>query len=242
LEAQDKSEEVRFFDRHAKADKYDVFSPSSNQQLVQRFSGLSGLPPGSVVADLGCGSGAFTTLLRDHGFQCVGLDLSEALLHRGHKHYPGVKFVAGDVETLPFADSALDGVLLSGLVHHLPDPSVCAREVFRVLKPGGGYVAFDPNRLNPFMYLYRDRSSPFYSSVGVTANERPVIPAQVAEVFRATGMTAASSYIADLHYQFVASGKVRWALPIYNFLSSTMFRPKFMARFSAFVLTSGRKL
>jgi SAM-dependent methyltransferase len=51
-------------------------------------------------------------------------------------------------------------------VHRLLDPARCASEVFRVLKPDGSFVAFDPNRLNPFMYLYRDRSSPFYSSVG----------------------------------------------------------------------------
>jgi SAM-dependent methyltransferase len=40
-------------------------------------------------------------------------------------------------------------------VHPLPDPARCGSEVFRVLKPGGSFVAFDPNRLNPLMYLYR---------------------------------------------------------------------------------------
>ncbi len=44
-----------------------------------------------------------------------------------------------------------------------------------MLRPGGRFVAFDPNRMNPFMWLYRDRASPFYSSVGVTENERPVL-------------------------------------------------------------------
>ena len=44
-----------------------------------------------------------------------------------------------------------------------------------MLRPGGRFVAFDPNRMNPFMCLYRDRSSPFYSPVGVTENERPVL-------------------------------------------------------------------
>ena len=98
------------------------------------------------------------------------------------KRYPDLEFLEGDAEHLPFPSSSLDGVLLSGLVHHLPDPSRCAAEVFRVLKPGGAFVAFDPNRMNPFMYLYRDRSSPFYSSVGVTENERPVLAQQVAAV------------------------------------------------------------
>ena len=81
---------------------------------------------------------------------------------------------------LPFATASFDGILLSGIVHHLPDPKRCAAEVFRVLRPGGRFVAFDPNRMNPFMWLYRDRSSPFYSSVGVTENERPVLAKAVA--------------------------------------------------------------
>jgi len=241
LTTQDKTEELRFFDRQAKADKYDVFSASSNQRIIQKFHDLCGLGPDAIVADLGCGSGAFTTLLADYGYRCVGMDLSEALLQRGHEYFPGVQFVAGDVEALPFPTSTLDGVMLSGLIHHFPDPSACAREVFRVLKPGGQFFAFDPNRMNPFMYLYRDRSSPFYSNVGVTANERPILASQVADIFRAAGFHPASDYIADLHYDFVASSRVRWALPIYNFLSSTLFRPRFMRRFSAFVVTSGRK-
>ena len=37
------------------------------------------------------------------------------------------------------------------------------------------------------MWLYRDRSSPFYSSVGVTENERPVLAREVAAIFERAG-------------------------------------------------------
>ena len=126
----------------------------------------------------------------------VGLDISPKLIALGRSRYPDLEFLEGDAEHLPFPSSSLDGVLLSGLVHHLPDPSRCAAEVFRVLKPGGAFVAFDPNRINPFMYLYRDRSSPFYSSVGVTENERPVLAQQVAAVFRKSGFKVGTDYIS----------------------------------------------
>jgi hypothetical protein len=131
--------------------------------------------------------------------------------------------------------------LLSGLVHHLPDAGQCAAEVARVLKPKGRFVAFDPNRANPFMYLYRDRSSPFYSSVGVTANERPIRAREAAETFRAAGLEVCTDYLSGLSYRYIASPIARVALPIYNLIDNWMFRPGFMKPHSAFVLTHGVK-
>jgi SAM-dependent methyltransferase len=157
------------------------------------------------------------------------------------KNYPDVGFVAGDVEALPLHSGSLDGVFLSGILHHLPDPSLCAREVFRVLKPTGVFVAFDPNRLNPFMWLYRDKNSPFYSSKGVTENERPIIAGEITRVFTDAGFRVSISYLSGLRFRYIASSRMRWALPIYNFLDSVIFRPAPLKPYSAFVLTSGVK-
>lgn len=241
LSAQDKQKEIAFFDGHAAADAYDVFTPESNVRLITTCMRLADIRPGAHIADLGCGSGVFTDLLRSLGYKAVGLDISPKLIALGRAKYPGVEFMEGDVEELPFADASLDGVLLSGLVHHLPDPSRCAGEVFRVLKPGGSFVAFDPNRMNPFMYLYRDRSSPLYSSVGVTANERPVLAHQIAAVFRKSGFKVGTDYISDLNYRYLASSKLRWMLPAYNTLDRLLFAPDFMKPLRSFVLTYGEK-
>ena len=131
--------------------------------------------------------------------------------------------------------------MLSGLVHHLPDPSRCAAEVFRILRPGGNFVAFDPNRMNPFMYLYRDRSSPFYSAVGVTENERPVLAPEIATVFRKAGFRVGTEYLSGLKYRYIASSRMRRLLPLYNLIDNMLFAPSFMQRFRAFVLTFGKK-
>ena len=148
----------------------------------------------------------------------------------------------GDAENLPFESGSLDGVLLSGLVHHFPDPRRLAAEVRRVLKPGGRFVAFDPNRMNPFMWLYRDRASPFYSPVGVTENERPMLARQVAQVFRDEGFRVQTDYLAGLAYRYVASRRTRVLLPIYNFIDNVVFDQAIMKPFRPFVLTSGEKL
>jgi ubiquinone/menaquinone biosynthesis C-methylase UbiE len=238
---QDKQAEISFFDAHAGTDAYDVFTPEASARLIDAFVRLSGLSSGARVIDLGCGSGIFTHLLRRAGYDCVGLDISGRLLAVGRSKYPDIAFLQGDIERMPFNAESFDGALLSGVVHHLPDPSQCAREVFRILRPRGRFVAFDPNRMNPFMWLYRDRSSPFYSSVGVTQNERPVLAREIARVFRSAGFSASSHYLAGLAYRYVASSRARLLLPIYNLIDAKLFGLSFMQPFAPFVLTAGMK-
>jgi ubiquinone/menaquinone biosynthesis C-methylase UbiE len=238
---QDKQAEISFFDAHGGADEYDVFTPEASARLVDAFVRLSGLPAGARVIDLGSGSGVFTHLLAQRGYQCVGLDISGQLLAVGRRKHPDIAFVQGDIEKLPFKPESFHGALLSGVVHHFPDPSSCAAEVFRILGPGGRFVAFDPNRMNPFMWVYRDRSSPFYSPVGVTPNERPVLARDVARVFQNAGFAVSSHYLAGLAYRYVASSRARLFLPIYNFIDARLFGLSFTERFSPFVLTAGRK-
>jgi ubiquinone/menaquinone biosynthesis C-methylase UbiE len=240
-QSQDKAKEIVFFDAHAASDEYDVFTPQANARLIANFIRLSGLPRGARVADLGCGSGVFTELLRREDYSSVGLDISPKLVALGRSKYPGLELLQGDAENLPFESESLDGVLLSGLVHHFPDPRRLAAEVRRVLKRGGRFVAFDPNRLNPFMWLYRDRASPYYSPVGVTENERPILARQVAQVFRNEGFRVQTDYLTGLAYRYVASERTRVLLPVYNFIDNVLFNLAVMKPLRPFVLTSGEK-
>jgi SAM-dependent methyltransferase len=239
---QDKQKEIAFFDAHAASDEYDVFTPQANARLIEAFARLSGLPRGVLVADLGCGSGVFTELLRRCGYASVGLDISPKLVALGRGKYPGLELIEGDAENLPFASESLDGVLLSGLLHHFPDPSRLIAETRRVLKHGGRFVSFDPNRMNPFMWLYRDRASPFYSRVGVTENERPILAWRLAEMFRKQQFRVQTDYLAGLAYRYIASQRARSLLPIYNFIDNTVFNLAILRPLRPFVLISGEKL
>jgi ubiquinone/menaquinone biosynthesis C-methylase UbiE len=239
---QDKAKEVAFFDRHAASDDYDVFTAQAKTRIIDAVVRLGELKPGARIADLGCGSGAFTVLLRERGFAPVGLDISPKLIALARQKYAGIEFLEGDAENLPFADASLDAVLLSGLIHHFPDPRRLAAQTHRVLRNGGRFVAFDPNRKNPFMWLYRDTASPFYSPVGVTENERPILAGEVAGVFADAGFCVTSDYLGGLAYRYVASARTRALLPIYNFIDNAVFNRAIMRPLRPFVLTSGEKL
>jgi len=239
---QDKLKEVEFFNQHAeKEEDYNVFTDASNLKIIQTCLTFSELPNQAKVVDLGCGAGIFTNLLRSLGLDVSGIDISERLVEVARKKYPQIKFTVGDVEKLPFPDESFDGVFLSGILHHLPDTTLCATEVLRILKPGGVFVAFDPNRYNPFMYLYRDRSSPLYSNKGVTENERPIVAAEVADVFVRVGFQVSTDYLSGLKYRYIASPVMRKLLPIYNILDDFLFRPSWLKAYRAFVITKGIK-
>ena len=95
--------------------------------------------------------------------------------------------------------------------------------------------------MNPFMWLYRDRASPFYSPLGVTENERPVLAHEVLAVFENTGFTVSTHYLSGLAYRYVASQRARLLLPVYNFIDAVVFGLGFMERLRPFVLTVGTK-
>jgi ubiquinone/menaquinone biosynthesis C-methylase UbiE len=239
--SQNKQTEIEFFDSHGAVNAYDVFTPDTNERLIDIFIKLSELPVGARVVDLGCGSGTFTNLLQRRGYRCSGVDLSQKLIAIARAKFSDIEFLEGDIENLPFADASFDGVLFSGVLHHFPDLSRCAAEVFRILRPGGRFVAFDPNRMNPFMYLYRDRTSPFYSPIGVTENERPVLAGEITRIFQSAGFRSGAEFISGMKYRYIASSTVRWLLPIYNIIDSYLFSSPFLRWFRAFVFSFGEK-
>ena len=97
----------------------------------------------------------------------------------------GVEAEVGDVTDMGrFADASFDTVFASNLLEHLEWPQLerCVDEVVRVLKPGGHFIAVQPNfRLNPGRYfddfthrtIFTDESLPdFLASRGLQLAHR----------------------------------------------------------------------
>lgn len=107
-------------------------------------------PKLGCALDLGGGAGSMRPALERICGQVVALDRDEGLLRAD-----GRAAVAGDLARLPFADASFDLVAAFDVLEHVADEGAALREIERVLRPGGLFVASVP--AHDWLYANNDR-------------------------------------------------------------------------------------
>jgi SAM-dependent methyltransferase len=132
------------------------------------------------VLDYGCGHGMAAVVLARRGAHVTAFDLSPGYLAEARRRAAanGVKvaFVQADAERLPFADNCFARIWGNAILHHL-DLHSAARELYRVLQPGGIAVFCEPWGANPLLTWVR-RQLP-YPGKERTPDEQPLLPRHV---------------------------------------------------------------
>jgi demethylmenaquinone methyltransferase / 2-methoxy-6-polyprenyl-1,4-benzoquinol methylase len=120
------------------APRYDLVNRVITLGLDRRWRartlGALGLPAGSLVLDLACGTGDLADLARRSGHRVFGTDLSSGMLARRHHPFPAVQ---ADAAALPIADGAVDGIVCGYALRNFTDLPGALAEAARVLRPGG---------------------------------------------------------------------------------------------------------
>jgi ubiquinone/menaquinone biosynthesis C-methylase UbiE len=98
-----------------------------------------------LVIDLGCGTGYFTSLIKDSAHYVVGVDIDFAALIVAKRYCSNHDFVVSDASNLPFKDHAATKVLCTEVLEHVSDDQRLADECFRVLYDDGVIVCSSPN-------------------------------------------------------------------------------------------------
>ena len=112
--------------------------------LTERALEVCSLPPGSRVADIGCGAGGTLEHLERAGvYRSVGLDYSETLLGEAIPRLGSGRLVRGRAETLPFKKGCFDALFCECVLSILSDRIMALREFARVLKEGGFLIVSD---------------------------------------------------------------------------------------------------
>ena len=94
-----------------------------------------------VVVELGCGAGGVLSMVAtrlDSTYQ-IGLELAKGAIKQIEGNYPLVMCLQGDVTSLPFKEGAIDLIILSDILEHVPEPMAVMKEVCSVSR----YVALN---------------------------------------------------------------------------------------------------
>src|SRR5688572_20883088 len=107
-----------------------------------------GLPAGSTVVDLACGTGDLCRELASRGLRPIGVDLSFGMLAAARTTAP---LVHGDALRLPLPSGSVAGATCGFALRNFASLPPCFDELARVVRPGGRIalleVAEPPNRL-----------------------------------------------------------------------------------------------
>ncbi len=118
------------------------------QPAQHRLLEVAALQPGAHVLDVACGTGLVTfpaaAAVAPDG-DVLGTDLSEGMIERARqiarqRGIQNVSFERMDAEALQVPDRAFDVALCALGLMYVPDPLRAAREMYRVLVPGGRAV------------------------------------------------------------------------------------------------------
>lgn len=99
------------------------------------------LAPGQAL-DIGAAGGGNTRVLESLGWEVLALEFTAVGAEVAAER--GLDVIRADAQQLPVADASLDLVTALDVLEHLPDHERAAREIHRVLRPGGTLIAAVP--------------------------------------------------------------------------------------------------
>jgi SAM-dependent methyltransferase len=183
----------------ARPHPYDRHVGRYGPPLAAELIAAAGIAPGQRALDVGCGLGALTIeLAQVLGERSVAaIDPSESAVETCRARITEAEVIVAPVEHLPFHDGAFDAALAQLVVNLVDDPSAGAREMGRVVRPGGVVAAcvWDATAMPLLSLFWRAAAEIAPDEVG-TVDERKQVglqdPAWLRDLWRGAGLKEVS--------------------------------------------------
>ena len=145
------------------------------RELTERTVELLGIDKGTVL-DAGCGTGFSLQVLEEHGFECIGIDISQPMLDIARRK--GFRVRRADFTKLPFKDRTFDAIVSISSLQWVYGKSYddvigkysrVAKEFHRVLKKNGkAVVQFYPKTEKEFDIVVKEfKSAKFKVTIAI---------------------------------------------------------------------------
>jgi SAM-dependent methyltransferase len=129
--------------------KVDFFKESMDYPLIF----FKDLPHGKLL-ELGVGSGETLKQFNDWGWHAEGLDFDPEAVKTCALR--GLKVRQGDLHSQKFSNETFNAIFSAHVMEHVPQPIELVAEGFRILKPGGLFVAVTPNGKSTLHSLFKN--------------------------------------------------------------------------------------
>jgi SAM-dependent methyltransferase len=96
------------------------------------------------ILDIGCGRGEFLSLMKNRGWEAIGLELNEETAWNARNAF-GLEIWTDSLADARFEDNSFDVITLWHVLEHLPNPVLTIEECRRILKPSGLIVIALPH-------------------------------------------------------------------------------------------------
>ena len=119
-----------------------------------------------------------------------------------------------DAKELPFDDGEFNWVISNSIVHHIPDPIDCLREMQRILKPGGFLFVRDllrpesPEQVEEIVQAYAGNDNEEQRQLFRQSLHAALSPAEMVELMQSLGWPASTvEQTSDRHWTVTATGQ-----------------------------------
>lgn len=181
-------------------------------RIVDTLVNLLQLEPGSLVADIGAGTGNYSRAIAERGFFLYAVEPSSVMRLQATQH-PRVQWLTGYAEDIPLPTSSVDSVICILASHHFSNLEKAIREMNRVARSGAIiFLTFDPRVgeklwvVDYFPSLWEDAFRVFPPLIDVVAiieanTQRMVeifplmLPHNLTDMFFAAGWRRPESYL-----------------------------------------------
>ncbi|MEH2079955.1 MAG: class I SAM-dependent methyltransferase [Nostoc sp.] len=122
-------------------------------RIVNKLIDLLNLLKGSIIADIGAGTGGYSLALANKGFLVNAVEPSVVMQKQAVEHQQ-IKWFTGYAENLPIADQSVDAVVSILAIHHFSHLQKAFQEMHRIIRDGAIILLTFDIRLAQKIWLY----------------------------------------------------------------------------------------
>jgi SAM-dependent methyltransferase len=131
------------------------------------------LEPGSLVLEVGCGTGHLSANLQGDGYRVVSTDIALRMAAQTRELTGSPRSLVADIQSPPFKPGSFDAVVLIGVISYVNDAKAVLATLHSLLKDDGVMVISSANTSLLYPSIGRKLSEPFYR-LGVSKPAPPV--------------------------------------------------------------------